>query len=134
MPSIVRTVVALLLVGIAIAILVLGGALDPSSDDHLAELDAALSLQDLNEISADSAPQQQVVNGWATVDLLEIQIRQQDDMLQAQGTSAALLMLVIALIGWSIVATNTPADDAIADQPLEGAVDTGTSGAGEPGL
>jgi hypothetical protein len=41
----------------------------------------ALSEADMNEITANSAPQQQVVNGWAAKDLLAILAEQQNEAL-----------------------------------------------------
>src|SRR3712207_2369203 len=49
--------------------------------DRSAEIARALSTADLNEITANSAPQQQVVNGWAAKDLLAILAEQQNEAL-----------------------------------------------------
>ena len=49
----------------------------------------------LNESSSDSAPQQQVVNGWVTRDLLTIQAH--SDLLAEERISLMLLFVVFAL-------------------------------------
>ena len=46
--------------------------------DHTAEIEQALSDYEANELLADSAPQQQVTNGWVAKDLLAIIAEQQN--------------------------------------------------------
>jgi hypothetical protein len=72
-------------VGIVGAAIVVFATQRPADDDAVAEADthagdvrAALAAADANEAMADSAPKQQVVNGWVARDLLEIQSQQLD--------------------------------------------------------
>ena len=67
----VRVVGSAVLVVAALAIW-LGMAPEPVMQSAAGEIAAAQALADLNEESAEGAPQQAVVNGWHTVDLLEI--------------------------------------------------------------
>lgn len=56
-----------------------------STADYAALVDQALSDGELNEARADSAPQQQVVNGWIARDLLSIIALAQADLLETMG-------------------------------------------------
>lgn len=58
------------------------------------EVEQANSLADLNNESAEGAPQQTVVNGWHQADLTAIQIRQGADLLVRQTQIAALLLVL----------------------------------------
>ena len=49
------------------------------------DFSSAAALKDLREYTADSAPKQQVVNGWYTNDMLEIIGLQNDSLLQGQA-------------------------------------------------
>ena len=90
---------------------------DPTSRTYMDLIETALSDYDANNARADSAPQQQVVNGWVTKDLLTIISFQNTDLLDAVGglgdqnaTASslavrddrvpALLVLVVAAIAW----------------------------------
>lgn len=53
--------------------------------DFADDFSGAASLKDLREYTADSAPKQQVVNGWYTNDMLEIIGRQNDSLLLGQA-------------------------------------------------
>ncbi|MGY1604559.1 hypothetical protein [Geodermatophilus sp. SYSU D00815] len=57
--------------------------------DRSAQIDQALSDYELNDISASSAPQQQVVNGWVAKDLLTIMAEQQNEALARDTQLAA---------------------------------------------
>lgn len=70
-------------------------ALSSPPDSRIDDVESALFRAEANEGMADSAPQQQVVNGWAAKDLLEIQARQFDDLAGDQRTQT----IVIALVG-----------------------------------
>lgn len=85
---------ALLAAAAAIAL-----ALNTAASDRTDDVTSALFEADVNEGMADSAPQQQVVNGWVAKDLLEIQARQLDDLAGAQRTQT----IVIALVGLTAV-------------------------------
>jgi hypothetical protein len=69
----------------------------PSSSD--AAVRSALSDASVNEATAESAPQQQVVNGWAAKDLLAIIGRKEPD-----ERPAALLVVLVAAVAWGFVA------------------------------
>ena len=58
------------------------------------EVDQVTTLADINNESAEGAPQQTVVNGWQQADLLEIQIQQNADLLARQAQIAALLLVL----------------------------------------
>jgi hypothetical protein len=58
---------------------------DPTSRDYSDLVGTALDSFDANEALADSAPQQQVVNGWVARDLLTILAYQNLDLLNAVG-------------------------------------------------
>lgn len=62
----------------------------------------ALRMGELNNSRAEGAPQQQVVNGWTTNDLLEIQISQQQkalELLSRQRTLLTVLIIGLAFVG-----------------------------------
>ena len=77
---IILVVVAIAVAGVGIAV-----ALTSSYTDHSDAIDSAVATGELNEESAESAPQQQVVNGWLAADLLEIQAEQLDDVGKARA-------------------------------------------------
>lgn len=59
-------------------------------------VDAAMADYDANDRRADSAPKQQVVNGWVARDLLQIQTLQLADILTALTEEAESGALVVA--------------------------------------
>jgi hypothetical protein len=59
---------------------------DLSVRDYARLINVALDDHDANEARADSAPKQQVVNGWVARDLLTIIAWQQTDLLEALGS------------------------------------------------
>lgn len=61
-------------------------------------IDSAIRIGEFNELAADSAPQQQVVNGWVARDLLEIQATQLDDANAARRTTNLLLAGLVAVL------------------------------------
>ena len=65
-----------------------------------------LENNEANERLAESAPQQQVVNGWVARDLLAIQVGQLDDIHAAQKTQMRVTALagVAAVLGLAGVA------------------------------
>lgn len=93
-------------VGVAFALglagLVLG--LTGGADGHLVDVQVALAEGELNEEFADSAPQQQVVNGWIARDLLEIQAAQLDDLAQSQERTNLMLGFVALMIALAVAA------------------------------
>lgn len=85
----------------------------PTSNAYKGDVKSALRLATLNEATADSAPQQQVVNGWAARDLLAIIAREQADSDERQ---AALTGLLIVAVGLALVTARpraTASPDAV---------------------
>jgi hypothetical protein len=110
---------------------------DPTSKTYTNLIDLTLDDYDANNDRADSAPQQQVVNGWVAKDLLTIMAYQNTDLLDAVGglgdqnatasslavrddRTPALLVLVVAAVAWfGITAPTTRRKDAPASVPVE---------------
>jgi hypothetical protein len=87
--------------------------------DYSELVQQALSDSDANNVRAEGAPQQQVVNGWVARDLLSIIALEQNELVEAARTAqadpddrpAALLVItVLAIALWG--ATITPATSA----------------------
>ena len=57
----------------------------PSATTYESLISTALSDNSANDANADSAPKQQVVNGWVARDLLTIIAKEDADILKAQG-------------------------------------------------
>ena len=72
----------------------------PDAGGYEDDVKSVLREATLNEVTADSAPQQQVVNGWAAKDLLAIIAREQADADQRQ---TALTVLLIVGVGLALV-------------------------------
>lgn len=87
----------------------------PSAAQYERLISQALSDNDANEARTDSAPQQQVVNGWVARDLLTIIARANADLLEAAAAAAdnraegnpgsdqrvpALLALTVLTLAW----------------------------------
>ena len=122
-----------------------------STADYSTLIDTALSDYDANDSRTDSAPQQQVVNGWVARDLLlMIATLQNVDLLDGLGALAdqnsdmtdavsvtddripALLVLVVVAICWLGITTPEP---KIPTMPLgvgASAADSGVSEARRP--
>jgi hypothetical protein len=92
----------LLLVAVAFVVgpIVVGSADTSAYQDRL---DAIDSEDALNNLRTEGAPQQQVVNGWTTISLLELQAQQQNDILDLQSRQLALLLVIALLVGWSVL-------------------------------
>ncbi|MBB3037909.1 hypothetical protein [Hoyosella altamirensis] len=119
----------------AVAVLLLMGPNEPQStridsvtnardttSEFESSVDSALAAWRTNEVSADSAPKQQVVNGWVARDLLEVIAHQNNFLIEEVRDSRSdaawhtratvgmlqvrderlpwLLVLLIAAIGW----------------------------------
>ena len=96
----------------------------PSATTYESLIATALSDFDLNNITADSAPKQQVVNGWITRDLLTIIAKEQVDVLKSQGAVVdvtgslrtapfderipALLVIGVLALCWTGAASRAP--------------------------
>lgn len=85
----------------AIAIALLAPASSTQTALYELQLRAADSNWELNNGNAEGAPQQQVVNGWAAKDLLEIQIQQNNDLLglAARQDNRGRLLLMVLTVG-----------------------------------
>jgi hypothetical protein len=93
----------------------------PSATQYESLIRTALAEYDVNNANAESAPQQQVVNGWVAKDLLTIIAKVQADNLKAQGAVVdatgnlqtqpfderipALLLMGILAITWGSVSS-----------------------------
>ena len=69
----------------------------------------------LNELSADSSPQQQVVNGWAAKDLLAVVARQGPD-----NRVPALPRVGIVVVAWGLVAPPSSRANPVAGDSVNG--------------
>lgn len=78
---------------ISLVLLITWGS-GPDGEDWQEEVSTAQSTARLNNDITEGAPQQQVVNGWQAVDLAEIQIRQNTALLDSQGHTANLLLVL----------------------------------------
>ena len=104
-----------------------------TSTNYQALVDLAMSDYDANAARTESAPQQQVVNGWVTRDLLQIQAMQLADLLEVlteeneagqivavtdPRTPALLVIavLAIALVGVTSQDGSRPADSSSSAQ------------------
>jgi hypothetical protein len=63
----------------------------------------AIADNAVNDSNAESAPQQQVVNGWVARDLLLLQARQQNDALELQYRQMALTLVTALILGWGFM-------------------------------
>lgn len=113
------------------------GSLNLSATNYQTLIDTAMSDYEANDALAESAPQQQVVNGWVTRDLLQIQARQLADVLDAltvEDASGQVVastdprvpaLLVIAVLAISLVGITSeakvPSSTPAADPPSVGA-------------
>ena len=72
------------------------GSLSLTPTNYQTLINVALSDNEANDARADSAPQQQVVNGWVTRDLLHIQALELADLLDTVSQENAQSQLVAA--------------------------------------
>ena len=80
--------IALLAVGAYVALtprIVRDSPTLPSATQYESLISTALTEFELNNIGADSAPQQAVVNGWVARDLLSVIAKELADILRSQG-------------------------------------------------
>ena len=98
---IILVLAAVVVAGIGIAV-----AATSSYTDQSDAIETARAIGEMNEDSAESAPQQQVVNGWLAADLLEIQAQQLNDIGKNQNTTNLMLGLIgaVAALGFLAVA------------------------------
>lgn len=125
---IVRVLGLVALAAAAVAVVALVQPETPSVPDHSGEITAALTDAAVNEASAESAPQQQVVNGWVARDLLEVVAEQNDAALQLgarEEDQRPTLLLLLAVLAISWIGVTSPiveprATVEPANQPLDG--------------
>ena len=80
---------------LAVAAIVVWFAMGP--DDRSDDIDQALRDATVNEISAQGAPQQAVVNGWVARDLLAIIAEQQNDTASDERVPALVGLIVLGI-------------------------------------
>jgi hypothetical protein len=103
---------------LALAAIVVWFAMGP--EDRGGDIDRALREAELNEANAQGAPQQAVVNGWVTRDLLTIIAQEQND--ERVPALAGLLVLGVALYAFTAPShVATPAGPAAPEPPADGA-------------
>jgi hypothetical protein len=73
----------------------------PDTSGFSGKLDAAMTESQLNENSADSAPKQQVVNGWVARDLAHIQVEQNNAELRLMYELGIAVVALIVLTAWT---------------------------------
>ena len=98
------------------------GSSSLSATSYQSLIDLAMSDYDANDALAESAPQQQVVNGWVARDLLQIQARQLTDILDAltqENESGQIVattdsrvpaLLVVAILAIGLIGFTTEFD------------------------
>jgi hypothetical protein len=93
-----RRVAAILL---GLSAVVVWFALKPA--DHSSDIESALTLDKVNAASAESAPQQQVVNGWTSRDLLTVIAKASDGSGRDERvpTEIALGVIGLAVFGFT---------------------------------
>lgn len=130
-----------------------GPTVNLTTIDYVDLIDTALSDYDANDERADTAPKQQVVNGWVARDLLWISTLQNVDLLEAIGALAdqnsglsdavaatddripALLVLTVVAVCW--LGITTPLPEAVASRSrtssnkLDVSQEAGLDGIGE---
>jgi hypothetical protein len=107
---------------LAVGALVSYFMLKPSSPkDRSSEITAAIVSDAVNAKSSNSAPQQQVVNGWTARDLLEVQSNITNDAAKSasEGDKQIAVMLVygvlaICWLGATSIASRRGSDDTTA--------------------
>lgn len=99
-----------------------------SAPDFSSDIASAASDYDSNNASTESAPQQQVVNGWAEKDLLNILVKEQQAALApaiAPHDNRVPAELLLAVLGIALVAGTSP-------RSAPEAAATGASPSGDP--
>jgi hypothetical protein len=99
--------------------------------DRAAEISAALVTDAANAKSSNSAPQQQVVNGWTARDLLEIEATIANEQAQSAGGHtkqiAALLLIGVLAICWNGLSSDSGWADRKKSSPTDSAKETAPS-------
>jgi hypothetical protein len=86
------------------------GSSSLSATSYQSLIDLAMSDYDANDALAESAPQQQVVNGWVARDLLQIQARQLTGQIVATTDSRVPALLVVAILAIGLIGFTTEFD------------------------
>lgn len=87
---------------IVLALLAIGVFMSSSPRGYGSDISGSISVDELNEESAQGAPQQTVVNGWVARDLLEIIAKQNDERSSDDRVPALLTIAVLAGI-WTVL-------------------------------
>ena len=111
--------ILLVLAAVAVAGIGLAVALTSSYTDQSDAIETVRVIGEVNEDSAESAPQQQVVNGWLAADLLEIQAQQLNDIGKGQSTTNLMLGLIgaVAALGFLAVALQSRTEETASAVP-----------------
>jgi hypothetical protein len=116
-----RRVGAIVLALAAVAVWFAMAPDEPS--DRSTDIAGVLADYELNEARTQGAPQQQVVNGWVTKDLLAIIAEQQNGSVSDERLPALAVLVVLGL-ALHIATSTRPADpDALASGPVVLAAD-----------
>jgi hypothetical protein len=105
--------IAAVLLGVAAVAVWFGmrpSAASPTAD-FASKIDSAMADYKVNNSSTSSAPQQQVVNGWAAKDLLEVIARAQNAALSPQSSprdDRVPAELMLCVLGLAVLALTTP--------------------------
>ena len=101
--SLLRRVGGLLIALGSVVVWLTMGSPEKSDEGYASDIHAAMFGDRLNQKTADSAPQQQVVNGWTARDLLAISARIQAANTRDDDRIGAELMLLILAVAWSLL-------------------------------
>ena len=88
-----------------------------AATDYDTAISAALSDDNANNLRAEGAPQQTVVNGWTAKDLLTIIARQNGDLMRLSSSDEripALLLIGVLAVCWSGMTAMVGAPKAVA--------------------
>jgi hypothetical protein len=113
----VRRLGAVILSVAAIAVWFLMEPNESSDDaaDYSVEISDAMDSYEANNAMADSAPQQEVVNGWVAKDLLEVVAKAENAALSPKSAprdDRVPAELMLAVLGLGLLALTTPTGSA----------------------
>jgi hypothetical protein len=109
---------------LALAAVVVWFAMAPDeSSDRSPDIASALAEYELNNARTQGAPQQQVVNGWVTKDLLAVIAEQQNESVTDERLPALAVLVVLGLALHMATSTRPPDAGGAASVPAEPAAD-----------
>ena len=108
---------------LALAAIVVWFAMAPESSDRSSDIASALADHELNEARTQGAPQQQVVNGWVTKDLLTVIAEQQNDSVTDERVPALAVLVVLGLALHIATSTRPAEADGVASASVALAAD-----------